>query len=75
MQMFNMTTIMRVVSRKVVCQVSEFILVMIKTATNSVAITVKDPISLTFSLNLWPYNTLRITKIALGILEDIAEIK
>ena len=62
----------RVDNRNVICQESESILVMIKTAMNKVAITVREPNNLTFRRNLWPYRTLRITKIAFGMLEDIA---
>ena len=62
----------KVERRNVICQESESILVMIKTAMKSVAITVREPNNLTFSRNLWPYRTLRITKIAFGMLEDIA---
>ena len=62
----------KVERRNVICQESESILVMIKTAMNKVAITVREPNNLTFRRNLWPYRTLRITKIAFGMLEDIA---
>ena len=62
----------KVDNRNVICQESESILVMIKTAMNKVAITVREPNNLTFRRNLWPYRTLRITKIAFGMLEDIA---
>ena len=72
-QMFNMTTMSRVVSRKVVCQVSEFIRVMINTATNRVAITVRDPISLTLRRNLCPKRTFRMTNTAFGMFDEIAE--
>ena len=61
--------------RNVICHESESILVMIKTAMNKVAITVREPNNLTFRRNLWPYRTLRITKIAFGMLEDIAAKK
>ena len=62
----------KVERRNVICQESESILVMIKTAMNKVAITVREPNNLTFRRNLWPYRTLRMTKIAFGMLEDIA---
>ena len=53
-QMLSRITMRRVARRKVDCQVSESILVMIKTAMKRVAMTLRDPISLTLSRNLWP---------------------
>jgi len=72
-QMLRSTTMRSVASRKVDCQLSESILVMISTAMKRVAITVSEPSSLTFSRNLCPYTRFRMTKTAFGMLEDIAE--
>ena len=71
--MLRRTTMSNVDRRNVICQESESILVMIKTAMNNVAISVREPNNLTFNRNLCPYRTLRITKIAFGMFEDIAE--
>ena len=53
-QMLRKTTMRRVEARNQPCQRSESILVMMRTAMNRVAITVRDPIILTFSRNFWP---------------------
>ena len=53
-QTLRRITMSSVTRRKVDCQLSESILVMINTAMNRVAIRLRDPISLTLSRNFWP---------------------